>query len=365
MFITEIFKSIQGEGTRAGLPSIFVRLTGCNLRCTWCDTAYAFHGGQKVSVDEVMERVESLNRRPDRNAGGVSLVELTGGEPLLQEEIYPLAERLLAAGYTVMIETSGERFIGRLPKDVIKIVDVKCPDSGEADTFDARNLEAVDVKDEIKFVLSTRRDYEFARFYAGACAGYAGEAGAVFAGVCGPERQVAGTGTARAGRMDSCRWTARAAGIAVAQIYLASSDAGSVSDGNGRDTWRAKSGGAVKRWNGFMRLRGDCGRKARRCEHRAAACKLWAAYGIARSTGVPRNSGFLQGHATVDGAAGSLPSDRRLGADGCQHCGSRKRTQRGGIAWQRNSGNLRSLSQRAFSVRRSELGGGYWRERDL
>src|SRR5260221_13072236 len=165
MFITEIFKSIQGEGTRAGLPCIFVRLTGCNLRCTWCDTAYAFHGGQKVTVDEVMERVGALNRPPDGSAAGVALVELTGGEPLLQEEVYPLAERLLAAGYTVMIETSGERFIGRLPKEVIKIVDVKCPDSGEPDTFDSRNLEAVDVKDEIKFVLSTRRDYEFGRAF--------------------------------------------------------------------------------------------------------------------------------------------------------------------------------------------------------
>src|ERR1700747_3441688 len=113
MYIPEIFKSIQGEGTRAGLPCIFVRLTGCNLRCTWCDTSYAFRGGQKVSVDEVMERVESLSRRADTSAG-VSLIELTGGEPLLQEEVYPLAERLLAAGYTVMIETSGERFIGRL-----------------------------------------------------------------------------------------------------------------------------------------------------------------------------------------------------------------------------------------------------------
>src|SRR5580704_2556071 len=163
MFITEIFKSIQGEGTRAGLPCIFVRLTGCNLRCTWCDTAYAFHGGQKVSVDEVMERVESLNRRPDGSAVGVSLVELTGGEPLLQEEIYPLAERLLAAGYTVMIETSGERFIGRLSREVIKIVDVKCPDSGEPDTFDPRNLEELGANDEVKFVISSRKDYEFAR----------------------------------------------------------------------------------------------------------------------------------------------------------------------------------------------------------
>jgi 7-carboxy-7-deazaguanine synthase len=163
MFITEIFKSIQGEGTRAGLPCIFVRLTGCNLRCTWCDTAYAFHGGQKVSVDEVMERVESLNRRPDGSAARVSLVELTGGEPLLQEEIYPLAERLLAAGYTVMIETSGERFIGRLPKEVIKIVDAKCPDSGEPDTFDPRNLAELSANDEVKFVISSRKDYEFAR----------------------------------------------------------------------------------------------------------------------------------------------------------------------------------------------------------
>jgi 7-carboxy-7-deazaguanine synthase len=163
MFITEIFKSIQGEGTRAGLPCIFVRLTGCNLRCTWCDTAYAFHGGQKVSVDEVMERVELLNRLSDGSTAGVSLVELTGGEPLLQEEIYPLAERLLAAGYTVMIETSGERFIGRLPKEVIKIVDVKCPDSGEPDTFDKRNLEELSANDEVKFVISSRGDYEFAR----------------------------------------------------------------------------------------------------------------------------------------------------------------------------------------------------------
>jgi 7-carboxy-7-deazaguanine synthase len=163
MFITEIFKSIQGEGTRAGLPCIFVRLTGCNLRCTWCDTAYAFHGGQKVTLDEVMERVESLNRRSDGNVAGISLVELTGGEPLLQEEIYPLAERLLATGYTVMIETSGERFVGRLPKEVIKIVDVKCPDSGEPDTFDPRNLAELSANDEVKFVISSRKDYEFAR----------------------------------------------------------------------------------------------------------------------------------------------------------------------------------------------------------
>jgi 7-carboxy-7-deazaguanine synthase len=166
MYITEIFKSIQGEGTRAGLPCVFVRLTGCNLRCTWCDTAYAFHGGKQMSVEEVLGRVDELAGRGEELRGSesaVPLVELTGGEPLLQEEIYPLAEKLLATGYVVMVETSGERYIGELPPEVIKIVDVKCPDSGEADTFEMRNLEALGEQDEVKFVVSTRRDYEFAR----------------------------------------------------------------------------------------------------------------------------------------------------------------------------------------------------------
>jgi 7-carboxy-7-deazaguanine synthase len=119
-----------------------------------------------MSVEEVLTRVDELSGRkadpsPPRTA--VPLVELTGGEPLLQEEIYPLAEKLLALGYTVVVETSGERFIGKLPGEVIKIVDVKCPDSGEPDTFEMRNLEALSENDEVKFVLSTRRDYEFAR----------------------------------------------------------------------------------------------------------------------------------------------------------------------------------------------------------
>jgi 7-carboxy-7-deazaguanine synthase len=164
--ITENFKSIQGESTRAGLPFIFVRLTGCNLRCTWCDTAYAFHGGTKMTVEEVMWRVRELSdvtTANNRRANNVSLVELTGGEPLLQAEVIPLAENLLADGYTVMIETSGERPVGVLPRAVIKIVDVKCPDSGEADTFHLANLEALDAKDEVKFVIGSRRDYEFAR----------------------------------------------------------------------------------------------------------------------------------------------------------------------------------------------------------
>src|SRR5260221_6147105 len=121
MFITEIFKSIQGEGTRAGLPCIFVRLTGCNLRCTWCDTAYAFHGGKKMSVDEVLTRVDELAGRcaaSDASRTIVPLVELTGGEPLLQDEIYELAAGLLAARYTVMIGTSREPIFLRLPHEL-------------------------------------------------------------------------------------------------------------------------------------------------------------------------------------------------------------------------------------------------------
>jgi 7-carboxy-7-deazaguanine synthase len=160
MVITEIFKSIQGEGTRAGLPCIFVRLTGCNLRCTWCDTAYAFYGGTKHTLDEILVKVRAL---AGTGVGRVSLVEITGGEPLLQPETPELADKLLSQNFTVMIETSGERFVGALPGNVIKIVDVKCPDSGEGDTFNLENLAAIGRDDEIKFVIAGRRDYEFAR----------------------------------------------------------------------------------------------------------------------------------------------------------------------------------------------------------
>ena len=170
MIITEIFRSIQGESTHAGLPCIFVRLTGCNLRCTWCDTAYAFHGGTKMSIEDILSRVEDLSCVVKKGesaktvpARAISLVELTGGEPLLQPDAIPLSRRLLDSGYTVLVETSGERSIAKLPREVIKIVDVKCPDSGEPDTFHKENLEAMDDKDEIKFVISSRRDYEFAR----------------------------------------------------------------------------------------------------------------------------------------------------------------------------------------------------------
>lgn len=163
MFITEIFKSIQGESSYAGLPCIFVRLTGCNLRCKWCDTAYAFHGGTKYSIEEIRERVAELSSGRENGARNVRLVEITGGEPLLQSDTPELARRLLDAGYTVLIETSGERDISELPREVVKIVDVKCPDSGESGKFNLENLEALEKKDEIKFVIASRRDYDFAR----------------------------------------------------------------------------------------------------------------------------------------------------------------------------------------------------------
>ena len=157
MQITEIYKSIQGESTYAGLPCVFVRLTGCNLRCSWCDSEYTFTGGQRRTLEEVIEEVERLSP-------GGGLVEITGGEPMLQErEVVPLMQRLLDAGYTVLLETSGERPLERVPRRVIKIVDVKCPHSGEPDTFHMENLEALTPQDEVKFVLSDRSDYEFAR----------------------------------------------------------------------------------------------------------------------------------------------------------------------------------------------------------
>ena len=161
MQITEIFRSIQGEGTRAGLPCIFVRLTGCNLRCVWCDTAYAFYGGETKSVEEVLAAVRGLSQCEGRRL--VNLVELTGGEPLLQKDIYPLIDRLLKDQYRVLIETSGERFIGKLPEPVIRIVDVKCPGSGEGGTFRMQNLDTLRPHDQLKFVLADRQDYEWAR----------------------------------------------------------------------------------------------------------------------------------------------------------------------------------------------------------
>jgi 7-carboxy-7-deazaguanine synthase len=157
MQITEIYKSLQGESTLAGLLCIFVRLTGCNLRCSWCDSEYTFQGGRKMTQEEVLAEVTRLSPN-----GG--LVEITGGEPMLQErELVPLMRQMLESGYRVLLETSGERPLERVPPGVIKIVDVKCPDSGEGDTFHSGSLKSLTRQDEVKFVLSSRADYEFAR----------------------------------------------------------------------------------------------------------------------------------------------------------------------------------------------------------
>jgi 7-carboxy-7-deazaguanine synthase len=157
MQITEIYKSIQGESTYAGVPCIFVRLTGCNLRCDWCDSEYSFFGGRKMSQADILAEVNRLSP-----AGGY--VEITGGEPMLQErEVVPLMQGLLATGYTVLLETSGERSLRTVPTNVIKIVDVKCPNSGAPDTFCMENLQSLTPRDEVKFVISDRLDYEFAR----------------------------------------------------------------------------------------------------------------------------------------------------------------------------------------------------------
>jgi len=157
MQITEIYKSLQGESTYAGLPCVFVRLTGCNLRCTWCDSEYTFQGGRKMTIEAVREEVQRLNP-----TGG--LVEITGGEPMLQEkEVVVLMQQLLDDGSQILLETSGERPLAHVPAGVVKIVDVKCPDSGEGETFHMENLNTLTGRDEIKFVLSSRADYEFAR----------------------------------------------------------------------------------------------------------------------------------------------------------------------------------------------------------
>jgi 7-carboxy-7-deazaguanine synthase len=159
MQITEIYKSLQGESSWAGLPCIFVRLTACNLRCRWCDSEYTFTGGVKMLLEQVEAEVLRLS-----GPGPLPLVEITGGEPMLQErEVVLLMQHLLDSGYTVLLETSGERPLSGVPRDVVKIVDVKCPHSGAADTFRMENLQALGPRDEVKFVLSDRADYEFAR----------------------------------------------------------------------------------------------------------------------------------------------------------------------------------------------------------
>ncbi|HEY6146438.1 MAG TPA: radical SAM protein [Thermoanaerobaculia bacterium] len=151
--VTEIFRSIQGESTRAGLPCSFVRLTGCALRCVWCDTEYAFQGGREMTVDAAADEVLAL---------GTHLVEVTGGEPLEQEGVYPLLDRLLAAGRTVLLETGGHVPLDRVDPRVVKIVDVKAPGSGMSAANLPENLERLGPEDELKFVLADRRDFDWA-----------------------------------------------------------------------------------------------------------------------------------------------------------------------------------------------------------
>jgi 7-carboxy-7-deazaguanine synthase len=151
--VTEIFRSIQGESTRAGFPCAFIRLTGCSLRCVWCDSAYAFSGGEDVSVAEAVDRVVALD---------TDLVEVTGGEPLEQEAVYPLMEGLLARGKTVLLETGGHVPLDRVDPRVVKIVDVKAPGSRMMAANLPENLENLGPHDELKFVLADRRDFDWA-----------------------------------------------------------------------------------------------------------------------------------------------------------------------------------------------------------
>ena len=152
--VNEIFHSIQGESTHCGRRCVFVRLTACDLRCSWCDTPYAFTEGHKMSLDEIVARVKSY---------GCPVVEITGGEPLLQKNVYPLMQRLLDDGFTVLLETGGHVSVAQVPERVIKVVDVKCPGSGESHRNEWANLERLTPGDEVKFVIQHREDYEYAR----------------------------------------------------------------------------------------------------------------------------------------------------------------------------------------------------------
>jgi 7-carboxy-7-deazaguanine synthase len=152
--VNEIFYSIQGESTYAGKPCVFVRLTGCDLRCSWCDTSYAFSEGRKMTVEAVLQQVDEY---------GSPLVEVTGGEPLLQEDVYPLMERLLESGRTVLLETGGQVDVSRVPGAVVKVMDVKCPGSGQSNRNDWSNIDRLGSRDQVKFVINDRADYQFAR----------------------------------------------------------------------------------------------------------------------------------------------------------------------------------------------------------
>jgi len=161
VYINELFYSLQGESTYAGLPCVFIRLRGCHLRCNYCDTEYAFHEGDKRSVDQVIEQCFELTGGPDPSGGGCDLYEVTGGEPLLQRGVHPLMTKLCDLGKTVLIETSGACDIGTCDPRVIRIMDLKTPGSGEVDRNDWSNLDKLNERDEVKFVLTSREDYDW------------------------------------------------------------------------------------------------------------------------------------------------------------------------------------------------------------
>ena len=153
LYVNELFSSIQGESTRAGLPCGFIRLAGCNLRCAWCDTSHAFEDGRDMTVPEILAAVQQWE---------LPLVEITGGEPLVQPGCVSLARALLAAGYTTLVETNGSLPVAVLPEKVIRILDIKCPGSGMNDKMHWPNIEALTARDEVKFVLAHRADYDYA-----------------------------------------------------------------------------------------------------------------------------------------------------------------------------------------------------------
>lgn len=154
MKVNEIFKSIQGESSYAGLPCTFIRLTGCNLRCSYCDTQYAYEEGTNLTTGEILSKVKEL---------GCPLIEITGGEPLLQEEVYVLMDKLISEGYKLLLETNGSMDIGRVNSQVVKIMDIKCPHSGMCEQMNWNNLEKLNSRDEVKFVLSSQHDYDWAK----------------------------------------------------------------------------------------------------------------------------------------------------------------------------------------------------------
>ena len=245
MQIIEIYKSLQGESSYAGLPCVFVRTAGCNLRCVWCDSEYTFKGGQKMTLDEIQREVRQL--LPD---GG--LVEITGGEPLLQEtDVVWLMDRLLTARYTVLLETSGERLLDKVPKHVVKIVDVKCPHSGEGGTFRLENLQHLTKHDEVKFVVASRKDYEFAREFIREQE-LSAKVGSV---ILSPAFRKDATGardvshclrgSAGTGRVDAGRRPKRAPGVADSQVHLGAVAEGRVS----RMNEPAKTTNSCGRWS--------------------------------------------------------------------------------------------------------------------